>query len=47
MHETVYYGVTKATVIYEIKGKEISERKGGRLLDLKKYIYVYLNLKYI
>jgi len=36
MHETVYYGVTKATIIYEIIGTEISEGKEGRLLDLKK-----------
>lgn len=39
MHETVYYGVTKAAIIYEIKGVEISERKKGRLLDLNIYIY--------
>lgn len=29
---------TKATIIYEIKGIRISERKEGRLLELKKVV---------
>lgn len=41
MHETVYYGVTKATVMYEIiQARELVKEKKGDYLIKKKIIQI-------